>query len=85
MAMDCHCLLPDPGVEPTSPVSPALQEGSVPLSHPESPCTFYYWIINSNQQAFQGTLYKSISQLVFGSGVPNLSWVLMLTHEISIV
>ena len=25
--------LPDPGIEPTSPVSPAWQVGSLPLSH----------------------------------------------------
>ena len=25
--------LPDPGIEPTSPVSPALQADSLPLSH----------------------------------------------------
>ena len=25
---------PDPGIEPASPVSPSLQEASLPLSHP---------------------------------------------------
>ena len=30
--------LPDPGVEPASPESPALQADSLPLSHQESPC-----------------------------------------------
>ena len=29
--------LPDPGIEPTSPVSPALQVDSLPLSHWGSP------------------------------------------------
>ena len=28
--------LPDPGIKPESPVSPALQVGSLPLSHWES-------------------------------------------------
>ena len=28
--------LPDPGIKPTSPVSPALHTGSLPLSHQES-------------------------------------------------
>ena len=28
---------PDPGIEPTSPVSPALQADSLPLSHLGSP------------------------------------------------
>ena len=30
--------LPDPGIEPASPVFPALQAGSLPLSQRESPC-----------------------------------------------
>ena len=30
--------LPNPGIEPTSPVFPALQVGSLPLSQQESPC-----------------------------------------------
>ena len=30
--------LPDPGIEPASPESPALQADSLPLSHQESPC-----------------------------------------------
>ena len=29
--------LPNPGIEPTSPVSPALQADSLPLSHQGSP------------------------------------------------
>ena len=29
--------LPDPGIEPTSPVAPALQAVSLPLSHQGSP------------------------------------------------
>ena len=29
--------LPDPGIEPASPVAPALQAGSLPLSHQGSP------------------------------------------------
>ena len=31
--------LPDPGIEPTSPVAPALQVDSLPLSHWGSPIT----------------------------------------------
>ena len=31
--------LPDPGIEPTSPVAPALQADSLPLSHQGSPIT----------------------------------------------
>ena len=30
--------LPDPGIEPASPVSPALQDSSLLLSYQESPC-----------------------------------------------
>ena len=30
--------LPDPGIKPTSPVSPALQADSLPLSHQGNPC-----------------------------------------------
>ena len=30
--------LPDPGIEPASPMFPALQAGSSPLSQRESPC-----------------------------------------------
>ena len=32
--------LPDPGIEPMFPVSPALQVDSLPLSHQGSPSTF---------------------------------------------
>ena len=32
--------LPNPGIEPVSPVSPALQADSLPLSHPESPLLY---------------------------------------------
>ena len=37
--MGCHFLLQGifPGVEPTTPVSPALQTDSLPLSHQEAP------------------------------------------------
>ena len=35
--------LPDPGIEPVSSVSPALQEGSFPLNHQEIP--LYYVIV----------------------------------------
>ena len=39
--MGCHFLLrenlPDPGIEPTSPVSPVLQADSLPMSHQRSP------------------------------------------------
>ena len=31
--------IPDPGLEPTSPSGPALQAGSLPLSHQGSPRT----------------------------------------------
>ena len=33
--------LPDPGIEPTSPESLALQEDSLPLTHQGSPVIFY--------------------------------------------
>ena len=37
----CHCLLqenlPDPGIEPTSPASPALQADSLPTERPGKP------------------------------------------------
>ena len=32
--------LPDPGIKPPSPVSPALQEGSFPLAPPEVCCLY---------------------------------------------
>ena len=35
--------LPDPGIKPTSPVSPPWQEDSLPLSHLGSPIPGYYW------------------------------------------
>ena len=39
--MGCHALLkgnlPDPGIKPTSPVSPALQAGSLPTEPPGKP------------------------------------------------
>ena len=35
--------LPDPGIEPTCPVSPALQAGSLPLSHWGSPHVKCRW------------------------------------------
>ena len=38
--------LPDPGIESMSPVSPALQADSLPLSHPRSP---YYNVIGKSQ------------------------------------
>ena len=34
--------LPDPGIEPRSPVSPALQADSLPLSHLGSPSIYLY-------------------------------------------
>ena len=33
--------LPDPGIEPTSPLSPALQVGSLPSESPGKPCTLH--------------------------------------------
>ena len=33
---------PDPGIEPASPVSPSLQEASLPLSHPWSLMKYVY-------------------------------------------
>ena len=35
--------LPDPGTEPTSSVSPALQVDSLPLVPPEKPCVPFVW------------------------------------------
>ena len=32
--------LPDPGIEPVSPVAPAMQADSLPLSHRGSPCWY---------------------------------------------
>ena len=37
--------LPNPGVEHSSPVSPALQAGSLPLSHQESLQIIYLWLL----------------------------------------
>ena len=37
--------LPNPGIELTSPVSPALQMNSLPLSHLRSPCKTILFII----------------------------------------
>ena len=34
LPLPCPGDLMDPGIEPASPVSPALQEDSLPLSHP---------------------------------------------------
>ena len=38
--------LPDPGVKPMSPVSPALQADSLPLSHQGSPCVYRFIYIH---------------------------------------
>ena len=47
--------LPDPGIEPTSPVSPALQVDSLLLSHPGSPSalllTQFYLLMKANLRA----------------------------------
>ena len=37
--------LPDPGIKPVSPVAPALQEDSLPLSHRGSP-NLYMFLLN---------------------------------------
>ena len=36
--------LSDPGIEPMSPASPALQADSLPLNHQGSPYEVYYWV-----------------------------------------
>ena len=38
--------LPDPGVKPMSPVSPALQADSLPLSHQRGPCVYRFIYIH---------------------------------------
>ena len=40
--------LPDPGMEPASPATPALQTDSLPLSHQGSPRKENYCMSNSN-------------------------------------
>ena len=37
--------LPNPGIEPTSPVTPELQADSLPLNHRGSPVEWYDWVI----------------------------------------
>ena len=38
--------LPDPGIKPTSPAAPAVQEASLPLSYGEAQTTQYIISIN---------------------------------------
>ena len=48
VAMPSSRGLPDPGIEPVSPVSPALQMDSLPLSHrgsPWSPSSLIYILL----------------------------------------
>ena len=42
VAMPPPADLPDPGIEPVSPATPALQVDSLPLSHQESPHVCIY-------------------------------------------
>ena len=43
--------LPDPGIEPTSPVAPALQMESLLLSHPGNPLSFISYSKLCNKEA----------------------------------
>ena len=47
----CHALfqdLPDPGMEPMSPVSPALQVDSLPTEPPGKPLSVQYRTVHLN-------------------------------------
>ena len=53
--------LPDPGIEPTSLMSPALQEGSFPLALPGNPAERS---LDPSGQAEGAGLLSSISSLI---------------------
>ena len=52
--------LPDPGIKPASFMSPALQEGSLPLSHLGSPEAIYLNVIKGKQRALLPFLSPSL-------------------------
>ena len=49
--------LPDPGIEPVSPESPALQVDSLPLSHRGSP-TWIYTVSKTVMNILQKSVYN---------------------------
>ena len=51
--------LPDPGIEPMSPVSPALQAGALQLSHLGSPCVIKKKSKKAFKLPFKTKPYKS--------------------------
>ena len=78
--------LPNPGIKPTSPASPALQADSLPLSHRWSPPTVYSWLNKwpwsrcldiSHGVVGRGTCHPAYTKLVGDhSGPPTFN----LTH-----
>ena len=56
--------LPNPGIEPKSPVSPALQADSLPLSH--WPHCVLWWM-NIPQSGGRGRLLADLSQCLYNS------------------
>ena len=48
--------LPDPGIEPTSPVAPALQTDSLLLSHPGNPLSFISYSKLFHKEAGNGEI-----------------------------
>ena len=78
--------LPNPGIKPTSPASPALQADSLPLSHRWSPPTAYSWLNKwpwsrcldiSHGVVGRGTCHPAYTKLVGDhSGPPTFN----LTH-----
>ena len=60
--------LPDPGIKPTSPVSPVLQADSLPAKpsgKPPNPCNFYKDQFNSKTLAYAISLMLLLSLLGF--------------------
>ena len=63
--------LPDSGIEPTCPESPAVQADSLPLSHWASPkfCWLQLWLTESSSTSFSSSLLGHTAQHV-GSYFP---------------
>jgi len=53
--------LPNPGIEPKSPVSPALQENSLPLSHQGSKSTILQYKYPSQKRLSRKLMEKEIA------------------------
>ena len=70
IAVDCHSLLlgnlPDPGIKLASPISPALQVDSLPLSHWRSPSILLLMNIqrNMSQNFMHPVLTASLCGLI---------------------